>query len=220
MSDLLLLPFEKANDAQKRLSQLGIPYLHLCPYNYHGLTVTQWPAPGSVVVVTSARSFEFHSNSEYWRNRRLFVVGKGTEAAAKRLGLTPEFIGHEGGASAVHAAQQATDGVIHHLGGQELSRPLKEALKGIQHKRTSLYARVHNPHFNEAVELIRLSAIASPAVAKEIGQHPTFSRAPCVCIGPTTQSAALEVGLHIVGVAKEPSFKSLIQQAVIAYNRD
>ena len=220
MSDLLLLPFEKANDAQKRLSQMGIPYLHLCPFRYHGLTVTQWPAPGSVVVVTSARSFEFHSKLENWSNRRLFVVGKGTESAAKKLGLVPEFIGHEGGASAVRAASQVTNGTIHHLGGQNLSQPLRAALSGVRHNRVSLYARMQNPKFYEAKNQIRLSVIASPSSAAAIGKHPTFSNAPCVCIGPTTQNAAIEVGLHIVGMAKEPSFKNLIQEAVIAYNRD
>ena len=220
MSDLLLLPFEKANDALKRLSQMRIPYLHLCPFMYHGLTVTQWPEPGSVVVVTSARSFEFHSNTKYWSDRRLFVVGKGTESAAKSLGLEPEFIGHGGGASAVRAARKVTNGIIHHLGGQYLSQPLRGALSGIRHNRISLYGRKQNPLFEEAKNNIRLSAVSSPATAAAIGKHPTFSNAPCVCIGPTTQNAAIEAGLQVVGMAKEPSFQSLIQEAVNAYNRD
>ena len=220
MSELLLLPFEKVADAPKRLSRVGIPYLHLCPFHYHAIEVKKWPPKGSTVVVTSARSFEFHSHPSYWQDRRLFVVGKGTEAAATSLGIMTEYVGHVGGALTVSVASKMTDDVIYHLGGMDISAPLQKALNAVSHIRIPLYNRVRNDLFFTNQSSIKLSAIASPAAAEAIGNHNMFSRSPCVCIGETTMDAAQNVGLEVIGQAKLPRFSSLVEEAIIAYNRD
>ena len=217
MSDFLLLSFENIAASLELLSKAGTPFLHLCPYQYMSVDLTVVPPHGEILVVTSARCFKFYPSLEFWRHRRLFVVGKGTEAAALALGLKPEFVGHSGGAEVVQAAQMAGQHIFH-LGGTELSEPLQKALETVEHTRIPLYTRQQNVRFTDSKERIALSAIASPAAAHAIGRHDVFSNAPCVCIGQTTAKAAAAAGLRVLGVAEQPRFVALTALAISAYN--
>ena len=217
MSDFLLLSFEKATASLELLSKAEVPCLHLCPYQYVPIDLTVLPPQGAVLVVTSARSFKFYPYPEFWRHRRLFVVGKGTEAAAQTLGLEPEFVGDAGGAEVVQAAQLAAPHIFH-VGGSDLSEPLQVALEKVTHTRMPVYTRKENALFTNSTVTISLSAIASPAAAHAIGRHDVFSKAPCVCIGHTTAEAATAAGLLVVGVAERPRFVDLTMLAISAYN--
>lgn len=219
MSRQILITQEQSKPISDILEDHGIPYIHIPTFSYRSLEEREGSPLPNIVIVTSARTFHYCSNSEKWAGKKVYVVGPKTADAARGVGVIPEFVGQFGGRDLVEKAQRDNPGeTFLHVGGRALAEPLKIALASVPHVRQIVYEQISNPRILTFKISPAIITVSSPNSAEYLSENETFRGVPCICIGQTTAKHAVNCGLKVHSIASQMTLESLGQAAVIAWN--
>jgi uroporphyrinogen-III synthase len=218
MSRQILITQERSKPISDILVSHGVPYIHIPIFSYRGLKdQDQTPLP-NIVLVTSARTFQYCSNTEFWANKKVYVIGQKTAEAARQYGVCPEFVGQLGGRALVEKAQKDNpDRTLLHIGGRALAEPVKKALAQVPHVRRIVYEQIRNPRILDLKVAPTVVTLSSPNSAELLSQNKTFEDVPCICIGQTTARHAHKCGLKVHSIASHMTLESLGQATVSAW---
>ncbi len=199
-------------------SQAGFASVHLSFLQHKSLGN---PCPSSspeLVLISSARTVEHARGLREWvrGETKVLAIGRKTAKALCKAQIDVAHVAEGTGPSLVNAIRLFPCESFWHVGAQELSQPLEQALKNQSktYRRWKVYSSGPIPELAARVRALppyALTTLASPRVARLFAQH---GEGPVVCIGPSTAAQAEESNLAVLGVAATPSKESLAQLAV------
>jgi uroporphyrinogen-III synthase len=194
------------------LSSVHVPFLE-----HEGLEIQPPETIPEVILVSSARTLLYWGEWSAWiRNHQIPVISisKKTKARLQEEGIV-SHCAQGTGDRLVEMLQRYSYRSFCHIGALELSSKLESSfrLQTRPYQRIPVYRSQVNDSFYVS-EGVDLGCLNSERCAQIWKDH--APQTPVICLGETTASRAVDLGLNVRGVAKVPSRESLFDAVIFA----
>jgi uroporphyrinogen-III synthase len=190
------------------LRELGLLPVHL-PLVMLRPTGTAPPGdrpPPQGAIVTSASAARLAPEVVDWLQRgRVVAVGEATACALREAGIEPAVVAEGSGASALELSPTGACFV----GALEPAPALRSAIESGRVTHWPVYERASVMLDIDGLPTVSCVTLASPSAAAAWAGLGVQKTVPVAVIGPTTQDAALRLGLLVGAVSVRPSMQGL-----------
>lgn len=198
------------------LQENGFIPVHRPFFSHESLSVCLPKVPPELVLISSARTVDYWGEWGHYIQTHgipVLAIASKTHKKLRQVGIEADMASGSGEGLVALLDTKSCSSFVH-LGAERISSTLQKALEDQQrpYLRISVYRSTVLPHLEGFRLLVDVGCVNSERCAELWAQ--SLMEVPVVCLGQSTQKRALELGLRVLGIAKEPSREMLVAELV------